>query len=179
MFHFSYGNGTSGDTIGDLPDVTAIVSVTVGSNEGSHDLMSCLSAQFAPPGNEAQRKQNVILELSDIVAFELHPGYRGSAKDRKPFSYPKVIYLDQFMQENADFAQATRARQRAISEEVDKLTLRKKSLTSFDVSTLLYFGDIFTCRFIEQEHPERSSLDCVLLRAGCRCEGRCNTTGRY
>ncbi|KAF7969673.1 hypothetical protein HWV62_26731 [Athelia sp. TMB] len=134
MFHFSYGNGTGDDTIGDLPDVTSIVSVTVGSNsnEGSQDLMSCLSAQFAPPGNEAQRKQNVILELSDIVAFELHPGYRGSAKDRKPFSFPKVIYLDQFMQENADFAQAARARQRAISEEVDKLTLRKKSLTSFD-----------------------------------------------
>lgn len=134
MFNFSYGHA-DGIENSDLPDVTSIVQVTVGSNGSSHDLVSCLSAQFAPPANEPQNWQNVILDRSDVVAFELTPGSRGGAADRKPFSYPKVIYLDQFMQENAELALAARIRQREMLEEADTLTLRKKSLTSFNVGS--------------------------------------------
>ncbi|KZP12925.1 hypothetical protein FIBSPDRAFT_869788 [Athelia psychrophila] len=149
MFNFSYGHADGIET-SDLPDVTSIVQVTVGNNGSSHDLVSCLSAQFAPSANEPQNWQNVILECSDIVAFELLAGSRGGTADKKPFSYPKVIYLDQFMQENAEIAQAARVRQREMLEEADTLTLRKKSLTSFNNkntlkdlrSTVYYYEEV-------------------------------------
>ncbi|KZP04592.1 hypothetical protein FIBSPDRAFT_1054581 [Athelia psychrophila] len=149
MFNFSYGHADGIET-SNLPDVTSIVQVTVGNNGSSHDLVSCLSAQFAPSANEPQNWQNVILECSDIVAFELLAGSRGGTAGKKPFSYPKVIYLDQFVQDNAEIAQAARVRQREMLEEADTLTLRKKSLTSFNNkntlkdlrSTVYYYEEV-------------------------------------
>lgn len=140
MFHFLYGND-GGDSDA-YPDVTSIVSVTIGSNGNNHDLMSCLSAQFATPADEPRKKQDVILEPSDVVAFELISGSRVTTTERKPFSYPKSIFLDQFLQENAEMASATRAHQRDVTEEVEALTLKKKSLTSFDVRSCHLVGII-------------------------------------
>ena len=86
-------------------------------------------------------KQSVIFEPSEMVAFELVrsssiPSATASSggSDRKAFTYPKSIYLDQFLRENVELAQAKREQRREMLEEVQHLLSHKNSLTHFDVS---------------------------------------------
>jgi hypothetical protein len=141
LFHFLHGQSDNDPR--KYPTETELVTVTVGGNaEGdNNDLISCLSAQLSAPLDQPAQQEH-IFEPSDVVAFELvgnsikatskSTSYGGGTVERKAFRYPKHIYLDQFLQVNAELANAKRAEQREMSDEVEKLFIRRKSLTSFE-----------------------------------------------
>jgi hypothetical protein len=135
------------------PNETEVVTVTVGGNAAgdNNDLISCLSAQLSAPLDQPAQQEH-IFEPSDVVAFELvgnslrnssqSTSFGGGTTERKAFRYPKHIYLDQFLQVNVELANAKRAEQREMSEEMEKLFTRRKLLTSFDVSILFDFSGL-------------------------------------
>lgn len=133
LLHFQYGNGISEP--GELLQETSIVPIDVNGGE-SNDLIGRLSAQLSKPLSEPG-KQSVIFEPSEVVAFELvrsSTSASGGGLDRKAFTYPKSIYLDQFLRENVELAQAKRGQRQEMLDEVQRLVLHKKTLTHFDVS---------------------------------------------
>jgi hypothetical protein len=141
LFHFLHGKNV--DDPEKHPDEAEVVTVTVGGNPAgeNNDLMSCLSAQLSAPLDLPER-QEYIFEPSDVVAFELiNNSLRtssqstsfGGISERKAFRYPKHIYLDRFLQVNSELSNAKRAEQREMNAELDKLFIRRKSLTSFEV----------------------------------------------
>lgn len=123
---------------------TCIVPIDVNPSDGggdANDLIERLSSLLSTPQN-ASARQSVIIEPSEVVAFQLsrpsssHLNNTGNNAERKPLIYPKTIYLDQFLKENVEFAESRRRRQHEMHEEVQRLILRKKSITHFDVSML-------------------------------------------
>ena len=143
MLHFQYGSGISEP--GELLQETSIVPIDVNGG-GSNDLIGRLSAQLSKPQSEAG-KQSVIFEPSEVVAFELvrssltqSTSSTGNGSDKKPFTYPKSIYLDQFLRENVELAQAKREQRQDMLREVQQLVLHKNALTNFDVSRALRCG---------------------------------------
>ncbi|KAA1474450.1 hypothetical protein DENSPDRAFT_841038 [Dentipellis sp. KUC8613] len=166
LFHFRYGPADAELNTGpfDKRIDTSVVKVDVRGDDKRNDLMSSLSAQLSE--NDVSSKQQVIFEPSDVVSFQLvrHevlPSYSGGQSPPKQrFKYPKHIYLDQFMKENVGLANAKRAKQREIEEEIRSLTLRKNALThanNKDIlkdlrSSLHYFENI-----ANREDPERKA----------------------
>ncbi|KAF8452404.1 hypothetical protein L210DRAFT_2031624 [Boletus edulis BED1] len=135
LLHFQYGSGISEP--GELLQETSIVPIDVNGGE-SNDLIGRLSVQPSKLQSEPG-KQCVIFEPSEVVAFELvrpssTPGTtaNGNGSDRKPFTYPKSIYLDQFLRKNVELAQTKRAQKREMLQEVQQLLLHKNTLTHFD-----------------------------------------------
>ncbi|KAF8839694.1 hypothetical protein BDN67DRAFT_737341 [Paxillus ammoniavirescens] len=157
LLHFQYGSSVSEP--GELLQETSIVPIDVHATAGSgnaNDLIGRLSAQLSKPQSYAG-KQSVIFEPSEVVAFELSrasPAYPNSTStggdrvERKPFTFPASIYLDQFLRDNVGFAQAKRRQQEEMTEEVQRLILHKKTLTHFEDtlkdlrSTIFYFENI-------------------------------------
>lgn len=142
LLHFQYGSGISEP--GELLQLqeTSIVPIDVNGGE-SNDLIGRLSAQLSRPQSEPG-KQSVIFEPSEVVAFELVRSVStssatasGGGIDRKAFRYPKSIYLDQFLRENVELAQAKRGQRQEMFEQIQRLVLHKKTLTQFDVSRRL------------------------------------------
>ncbi|KAN0094833.1 hypothetical protein V8E55_003120 [Tylopilus felleus] len=151
LLHFQYGSGISEP--GELLQETSIVPIDVNGGE-SNDLIGRLSAQLSRPQSEPG-KQSVIFEPSEVVAFELvrsspSTAAGGSGTDRKPFMYPKSIYLDQFLRVNVELAQGKRAQRREMLEEVQTLVSHKNTLTHFDSkdtlkdlrSSIFYFENV-------------------------------------
>jgi hypothetical protein len=143
LLHFQYGSGISEP--GELLQETSIVPIDV-NGKGSNDLIGQLSAQLSKPQSEPG-KQSVIFEPSEVVGFELvrsssAPGTtaNGGGSDRKAFTYPKSIYLDQFLRENVELAQGKRRQRQEMAEEVQQLVKHKKTLTDFDVSHCLQWS---------------------------------------
>lgn len=141
LLHFQYGSGVSEP--GELLQETSIVPIDVNGGE-SNDLIGRLSAQLSKPQSEPG-KQSVIFEPSEVVAFELvrvsstpSTSSSGGGSDKKAFTYPKSIYLDQFLRENVELAQAKRKQRREMLEEVQRLVLHKKTLSHFDVRRPCY-----------------------------------------
>lgn len=137
LLHFQYGSSISES--GELLQETSIVPIDVNGGD-LNDLIGRLSAQLSKPLSEPG-KQSVIFEPSEVVAFELvrssiapSTSPSGGGSDRKAFTYPKSIYLDQFLRENVDVAQAKRRQRQEMLEEMQRLVLHKKTLTYFDVS---------------------------------------------
>ncbi|KAG1888259.1 hypothetical protein F4604DRAFT_1916175 [Suillus subluteus] len=88
-----------------------------------------LSAQLS--SNKDDIKRQVIFEPSEMIAF--HLARSGTVTgERKPFKYPKHIYLDQFLKENIELAESKRVQQRDLHAEIQKLVLHNKSLTHFN-----------------------------------------------
>lgn len=64
-------------------------------------------------------------------------------RDASGLRYPLFLFLDQFLQVNTELASKKRGEQLRMKEEVEKLNAKKKSLTSFNVSTTgLYFNSV-------------------------------------
>lgn len=133
LFHFRYGPADSEPNLSpfDRRLDTSVVKVDVRDGEQFTDLISCLSRQLS---HEILSRQQVIFEPSDVVTFQIvrHeplPSYSGASPSRQPFRYPKCLYLDQFMYENADLANQKRNEQREIQEHIERLRLRKVTLT--------------------------------------------------
>jgi len=138
LFHFLYGNNV-GEHVEVLHE-TPIVPIDVNPPDGggdANDLIGRLSSQLS---KDASAKQSAIIEPSEMVAFQLtrssstHLNTTGTSSERKPFIYPKTIYLDQFLKENVEFAENRRRQQHEMYAEAQKLMLRKKSMTHFNVS---------------------------------------------
>lgn len=53
--------------------------------------------------------------------------------ERQTFKYPREVYLDQFLKENAQLAVEKRKKREDIMREVDKLAERRNDLARFDV----------------------------------------------
>jgi len=131
---------------------TEIVVVYVGGKRlgDNNDLVSCLSAQLSSPVDQP-KQQECIFEPSDVVAFELNGtlasssqwSYGNKTTETKEFKYPKHIYMDQFLQVNAELANAKRAQQREMGEEVERLSLKRKSLISFNVGLAFFFVQVY------------------------------------
>ncbi|KAG8215977.1 hypothetical protein J3R82DRAFT_7960 [Butyriboletus roseoflavus] len=164
LLHFQYGSGISEP--GELLQETSIVPIDVNGGE-SNDLIGRLSAQLSRPQSEPC-KQSVIFEPSEVVAFELvrssstsSTTANGGGIDRKAFRYPTSIYLDQFLRENVELAQAKRAQRQEMLEEIQRLVLHKKTLTQFDGkdtlkdlrSTIFYFENVADA----ENDPERGA----------------------
>lgn len=115
-------------------------------------MVSRLSAQLGFDNSNDSNRQT-IFEPSDVVAFELGLGDKnghrykwGGAVEKRDASglrYPLFLFLDQFLQVNTELASKKRGEQLRMKEEVEKLNAKKKSLTSFNVSTTdLYFNSV-------------------------------------
>ncbi|KAI6015277.1 hypothetical protein F5J12DRAFT_524359 [Pisolithus orientalis] len=167
LFHFLYGDN-AGDHI-QVQQETSLVPIDINpGNSGSdaNDLIGRLSAQLSKP-QDAPEKQSVIVEPSEVVAFQLskpsssYLNSTGINTTAKPFVYPRSIYLDQFLKENVELAEAKRRQQHEMFSDVQKLILHKKSMTHFNGkdtlkdlrSTIYYYERVAD----DKGDPERAS----------------------
>ena len=120
-------------------DNLCCVKVQVGTTPETNDLVSSLAAELTPTYSDRMRQ--VIYEPSEVIAFQLHRGAQlpsydttvGRRTERETFKYPKSVYLDQFMRESYDLANAKRQEQKKLLAEVKMLEERKKDLLHFNV----------------------------------------------
>ncbi|KAF9242275.1 hypothetical protein BU15DRAFT_44007 [Melanogaster broomeanus] len=161
LLHFQYGSSMSEP--GELLQETSIVPIDVHGGDAK-DLIGRLYAQLSKPQPEPG-KQSVIFEPSEVVAFELSrsssASTSGDSVERKAFTFPKSIYLDQFLRENVDLVRRKRRHQQEMSEEIQRLILHKRTLTHFDGkdalndlrSTIFYYENVADAK----GDPERAS----------------------
>lgn len=150
-FSFRYGDvSTPSQT-----QETFVVKVFANPNQAvGNDLVSQLSSQLSHPGVD----QKVIYEPSEVVAFQLvtqdvqplptysaATGGSGSKTEHQKFRYPKSIYLDQCLSENAELTTNKRAQHRDMTEEIRRLAARKQALTVFKASHLCVFVGCSLC----------------------------------
>ena len=112
-----------------------MVKVAVRGTPNANDLLSCLSLELSPIGDTRGRQQ-VIFEPSDVVAFQLlREGMPsgGLRSERRTFSFPTSVYLDQFLQENSQLASNKRDLQRELYAKVDQLKERRGQLRWHEV----------------------------------------------
>ncbi|KAG1752094.1 hypothetical protein EDB19DRAFT_1903493 [Suillus lakei] len=130
IMQFQYGNSNFDDEPGELLQDASIVRVEALGPSDTNDLVGRLSAQLSNHKDDIKQRQ-VIFEPSEVIAFHLVRS--GTVMgERKPFKYPKHIYLDQFLKENVELAESKREEQRALHAETQKLVLHNKSLTHFN-----------------------------------------------
>lgn len=154
-------------TVSTTPSYTSSISPPSSSTTPApappNDLISQLSAQLS------QSNQKVILDPSEVVAFQLVggrglPGYSQLSSSpststststwgneatnwntvgggtKKRFTYPKSLYLDQFLAENAELASEKRRVLREMGEEVRVLGLKRGGLVGFKVCRVVWVG---------------------------------------
>ncbi|KAI0718526.1 hypothetical protein C8T65DRAFT_638279 [Cerioporus squamosus] len=150
----------------------SVVRVNVGSSPQSNDLISALSAEFAPPDslkNKAAVKRHVIVEPSEVIAFELvrdvaPPSYDaaiGRKSERSIFKYPKSLYLDQFMQESFELANEKRMAQRGLLDGIKALEARKKNLLQFNVRHMCHVKRCRCSRFSQDKDTLADLRSCL------------------
>lgn len=150
MFYFRYCTPSA-----DLPDVPlhseldrVVVKVEIPDDAPKNDLVSCLAARLTRGqrnalGSLPLDQQNTIVRASTVVAFQLVRVQSYSTVvnikkgDSGAFRYPKHIYLDQFMQENAELADDKRREEQDMALEIAKLTHQREELTKYKVSVPL------------------------------------------
>lgn len=112
----------------------AAVKVDIRGTPDANDLLSCLSQELFP---ERLQRQQVIFKPSDVVAFQLVRSHSANG-EREPFSFPPHLYLDQFLKENVDLANARRKLQWDLNSEMEKLAQRKAELTHCQVLNTVF-----------------------------------------
>ncbi|KAG0699074.1 hypothetical protein DFH29DRAFT_938334 [Suillus ampliporus] len=135
IMQFQHGNFD--DEPGELLQDASIVRVEALGPSDTNDLVGRLSAQLSNPKDDDTKQRQVIFEPSEVIAFHL---IRSGTVigERKPFKYPKHIYLDQFLKENVELAESKWEQQRELHADIQKLVLHNKSLTHFnDRDTLM------------------------------------------
>lgn len=118
----------------------SVVKVAVRGTPNANDLLSCLSLELSPVGDDRGRQQ-VIFNPSDVVAFQLlreHILPSGPRSERRTFSFPTFVYLDQFLQENSKLANDKRNLQRELYAKADQLKERKEQLRWHEVKLPFY-----------------------------------------
>lgn len=167
LFYFRYGSADAQPDMSpfDQRQDMAIVKVDIRDDDQSANLASALSARMAH--SEIPSKQQVIFEPSDVVTFQLvrHdalPSYSQTpVPPKKPFQYPKHIYLDQYMKENVEISAAKWKEQKEIAEKIQSLTLRENFLKrhqNVDVFKSLRSALHYYEHVANKETPERVAM---------------------
>lgn len=138
LLHFRYGLSDAEPPTGPLDKRwdMSVVKVAVRGTPDANDLLSCLSLELSPIGEDRGRQQ-VIFKPSDVVAFQLLrdnivPTVLRS--DKHTFVFPTSVYLDQFLSANSNLASEKRNLQRELRTKVDHLKERKEQLRWHEVN---------------------------------------------
>lgn len=126
-------------------EILCPVHVEYGMTNVHEDLVQRLSMTLTQELNPLHFKYEVILEPApDVVAFVLQ-NY-GKCLSPPALTYPKRIYMDQFLNESTEFAHQKQQEVRDMQEAVRTLWDRKQALTRFnnkdtlkDLRTTLYY----------------------------------------
>ncbi|KAL0945984.1 hypothetical protein HGRIS_012262 [Hohenbuehelia grisea] len=160
----NYVKKQAGDTIGHLPLLnfsysridcapdspsnvgqtasTCAVNIDTKSKTGVCDLLGLLEEDMNH--FEADKSgHNVILEPSQVIAFNISTSHGVAPQSSPPemLSYPKSIYLDQFLASNLDFANEKRVLQQALRSKAKVLAEKKQAIAYKDgIDTLKVIG---------------------------------------
>lgn len=151
-------------------EILCPVHVEYGMTNVHEDLVQRLSMTLTQELNPLHFKYEVILEPApDVVAFVLQ-NY-GKCLSPPALTYPKRIYMDQFLNESTEFAHQKQQEVRDMQEAVRTLWDRKQALTRFNVCVADVHFTIIVAEHEalgreEQRYPEGSKNDVVLLRGG-------------
>ena len=133
----------------DVETDISLFSIKYNDEDGSNDLIGCLSNQVFPksskrgaldadPGTTGER---AITEAADVIAFapardESLPSYSLTDKlqQRRKLSFPDSFYLDRFLRANHERAQKVIQNANIAEEEVRRLIKKKSEITKIDVS---------------------------------------------
>ncbi|KAF4579310.1 hypothetical protein EYR36_001120 [Pleurotus pulmonarius] len=108
---------------------TSVVSFDVNCSKPiPNTLMSRLSTDLSGYVN-GQWKHDIIVEPSQVVVFGLKQGNSSSSSAQEPFTYPKSIYMDQFLGENFKLTNEKRVQQQQIRDRLQELATRKQTIT--------------------------------------------------
>ncbi|KAJ7287345.1 hypothetical protein C8J57DRAFT_1653545 [Mycena rebaudengoi] len=110
--------------------------------------------------DDGSSSHELISTPSEMVTFliDVRPGLSAGTSSPEPFSYPKTIYMDQFIEKNLDLANETRAEQRQAQKDIEILTAQKRNITRFEDQDSLenlrgaihYYKEVARC-----DTPER------------------------
>uniref|UniRef100_A0A0W0G8J1 USP domain-containing protein n=1 Tax=Moniliophthora roreri TaxID=221103 RepID=A0A0W0G8J1_MONRR len=113
----------------------ATVPLSIGRSESCpNELIARLSAMLNQYKTDGSSIHEGIQEPSEIVVFQLNQDRDAnkSLASLESFSFPKSLYLDQFLLENFELVHNKRIRQSEIREKVSQLQQQKNSLTTFN-----------------------------------------------
>lgn len=184
-------------TVFDLETDISLFSIKYNDEDGSNDLIGCLSNQVFPklsklgplnvdPGTPRER---AITDAADVIAFapardESLPSYQdtltGKPRQRRMFSFPESFYLDRFLRANHERAQKVIQNANIAEEEIRRLIKKKSEITKLDVGGIrsaLIFGKLTGAT--EPGCDEEHSILTVLLRECSTLSERCRTTNSY
>lgn len=121
------------------------------------DLISCLSGTLSL-WTDTGSSHDVIIEPSDVFCFHLRRLVNQAGKyTPEPFTFPKHIYLDQFLFENLDLANQKRNAERRLLDEISELARMKEGLTRHNVCISLVIVDgLYLIGQAEQRYHQRS-----------------------
>lgn len=116
------------------PSDSHVVLVEFGSETTPYaDLISCLSGTLSN-WTDVGSSHDVIIEPSDVFCFHLRRALNQAGRyTSEPFSFPKHIYLDQFLLANLELANQTRIAERKLLDDISELTRMKEGLTQHNV----------------------------------------------
>lgn len=116
------------------PSDSHIVLIEFGGETTPYtDLISCLSGTLSK-WTDTGSSHDVIIEPSDVFCFHVRRAVNQEGKfSPEPFSFPKYIYLDQFLLENLELANETRLGERKLLDGISELTRMKEGLTQHNV----------------------------------------------
>ncbi|KAJ7210924.1 hypothetical protein GGX14DRAFT_450460 [Mycena pura] len=128
-------------------------------------LVTRLSQTFNTYHDDGSSDHQLIIQPSEMVTFEISVNAPATAPaEREPLTYPKTIYMDEFLAVNLDLANETRAAQRQMQKEIDALVARKQSISRFEDQDTFehlrgaidYYENIAQCDSpVRQNSPER------------------------
>lgn len=139
----------------DLKKDFSLFSVKYNDEDGSNDLMGCLSNQVFPKSPKrgslnagiVTAGEHAITVAADVIAFapardESLPSYpdtlTGKPQQRRKFSFPESFYLDRFLMTNHERAQKIIQNANIAEEEIRRLIKKKSEFTKLDVSGIRF-----------------------------------------
>ncbi|KDQ32987.1 hypothetical protein PLEOSDRAFT_1032999 [Pleurotus ostreatus PC15] len=133
LFNFRHGSivlsPAAPNGVGRAFGETSVVSVDVNCSRPSpNTLMSRLSTDLSEYV-DGESKHDIIVEPSQVVVFGLKHGNFSSSSIQEPFTYPKSIYMDQFLGENLKLTNEKRVQQQQIRDRLQELATRKQTIT--------------------------------------------------
>ncbi|KDR77055.1 hypothetical protein GALMADRAFT_155717 [Galerina marginata CBS 339.88] len=135
LFSFTHGQVTlTGNHMSQRTngaDTGMVVTVEFGQDPQHNDLNSCISDTLTRYTAKVSH-HDVIIKPSEVITFDLKrlpvtPSTGSAPPDS--FSYPKTIYLDQFLFDNLALANSKRRLEREMLEEIKELMAHKEALT--------------------------------------------------
>ena len=141
VFFFSYSRINTQSSAEVVVHEDCLVQVeTSDDGESENDLISRLTSSLSRY-HDTGSEHDVIIEPSEVIAFHLRNTRSATCSanasallSQKPFKYPKTLYLDRFLSDNFQLADAKRKQQMDIADQIQKLTAQRNSITHCNVS---------------------------------------------